>query len=107
MNTPCQQIVWELLPAIRASVAVELVKRGIPQKKAAEMLEIAPSAVSQYVSGKRGCRVEFLGDAKELVSKLVDDIIADSAGDISKRMCEICMASRGVEGSCAGDSCSD
>lgn len=27
METPCQKIVWDLVPAIRASLAIELVKK--------------------------------------------------------------------------------
>ncbi|MBP2134250.1 putative transcriptional regulator [Methanomicrobium sp. W14] len=105
MNTPCQQVVWELLPAIRASIVTELVKRGISQKKAAEMLDIAPSAVSQYVSGKRGYRVEFTGDAKKLIMNLADDIIEEKNCNLSKRICEICTASRGEENGCAENTC--
>ena len=59
MEAPCQKIVWDVLPAIRAAIAVELVKCGVSQVEAARMLEIAPSAVSQYLSGKRGYRIEF------------------------------------------------
>ena len=59
MEAPCQKIVWDVLPAIRAAIAVELVRCGVSQVEAARMLEIAPSAVSQYLSGKRGYRIEF------------------------------------------------
>jgi predicted transcriptional regulator len=52
MEAPCQKIVWDVLPAIRAAIAVELVKAGVSQVDASRMLEIAPSAVSQYLSGK-------------------------------------------------------
>ncbi|MDD4138532.1 MAG: transcriptional regulator, partial [Methanoregula sp.] len=52
MEAPCQKIVWDVLPAIRAAIAVELVRYGVSQVEAARMLEIAPSAVSQYLSGK-------------------------------------------------------
>ncbi|HUK39137.1 MAG TPA: helix-turn-helix domain-containing protein, partial [Methanomicrobiales archaeon] len=54
MKAPCQQIVWDVLPAIRAALAAELVKNGVSQQEVAKLLEIAPSAVSQYLSGKRG-----------------------------------------------------
>ncbi len=46
--------VWYALPAIRAKLAAALKKRGIPQKEIAQRLSIAESAVSQYLSGKRG-----------------------------------------------------
>jgi predicted transcriptional regulator len=50
MEAPCQKIVWDVLPAIRAAIAVELVRHGVSQVEASRMLEIAPSAVSQYLT---------------------------------------------------------
>ncbi len=35
MESPCQRIVWDVLPAIRAAIAVELVKCGVSQVEAA------------------------------------------------------------------------
>lgn len=46
--------VWYGLPAIRAALAKSLKKQGLPQKQIAEKLGMAESAVSQYISGKRG-----------------------------------------------------
>lgn len=46
--------VWYALPAIRARLAAALKKRGLQQKDIASKLSIAESAVSQYLSGKRG-----------------------------------------------------
>jgi len=46
--------VWYGLPAIRAALAKSLKQQGLSQKEVAEKLGIAESAVSQYVSGKRG-----------------------------------------------------
>ena len=54
MKSPCEMIVWDILPSIRAATAEELVKRGISQKEVSRMLGITPPAVSQYVSKKRG-----------------------------------------------------
>jgi len=74
MEAPCQKIVWDVLPAIRAAIAVELVKCGVSQVEAARMLAIAPSAVSQYLSGKRGYRIEFENDVKLSIEQLARDL---------------------------------
>ena len=74
MEAPCQKIVWDVLPAIRAAIAVELVRCGVSQVEAARMLEIAPSAVSQYLSGKRGYRIEFENDVKKSIELLAADL---------------------------------
>jgi len=100
METPCQKIVWDLVPAIRASLAIELVKRGQSQAASAKLLGIAPSAVSQYISGKRGYRIEFQGETKELIEKLAQDLIENRVDDFVARICEICVSARGIENKC-------
>ncbi len=100
METPCQKIVWDLVPAIRASLAIELVKNGQSQAASAKLLGIAPSAVSQYISGKRGYRIEFQGETKELIEKLAQDLIENKVDDFVVRMCQICVSARGIESNC-------
>jgi predicted transcriptional regulator len=104
MEAPCQKIVWDVLPAIRAAIAVELVNYGISQRKAAKMLEIAPSAVSQYLSGKRGYRVEFDNDVKRSIGQLARDL---KEGRVKKnlvtRICDICRQLRDEKDPCGKD----
>ena len=100
METPCQKIVWDLVPAIKASLANELVKKGQSQAASAKLLGIAPSAVSQYISGKRGYRIEFQGETKEMIEKLAQDLIENKADDFVVRMCQICGNARGIESNC-------
>jgi predicted transcriptional regulator len=92
--------VWDLVPAIRASLAIELVKKGQSQAATAKLLGIAPSAVSQYISGKRGYRIEFQGETKELIEKLAQDLIDNKVPDFVARICEICVSARGIEKKC-------
>src|SRR5512138_3920525 len=103
MEAPCQKIVWDVLPAIRAAIAVELVRNGVSQVEAARMLEIAPSAVSQYLSGKRGYRIEFEDDVKKSIALLAQDLQEGKQPDLVKRTCEICRQLReGDEYQCSG-----
>ena len=46
--------VWYALPALRRVLAEELQKKGLTQKEIATKLELAPSAINQYLQGKRG-----------------------------------------------------
>jgi predicted transcriptional regulator len=101
MEAPCQKIVWDVLPAIRAAIAVELVRCGVSQVEAARMLEIAPSAVSQYLSGKRGYRIEFEEDAKKSIASLAQDLIDKKEVKVIERICGICRQLRS-EGGCTG-----
>ena len=105
MESPCQKIVWDVLPAIRAAIAVELVKCGVSQVEAARMLEIAPSAVSQYLSGKRGYRIEFEIDVKQSIEMLAQDLRDGKNVNLVKRTCDICHQLRdGEENPCGSSS---
>jgi uncharacterized protein len=101
METPCQKIVWDVLPAIRAAIAVELVRCGVSQVQAARMLEIAPSAVSQYLSGKRGYRIEFEDEVKKSIAQLAQDLIDKKQIKVIERICGICLQLREGESGCA------
>lgn len=104
MEAPCQKIVWNVLPAIRAAVAVELVRGGVSQAGAARMLEIAPSAVSQYICGKRGYRIDFQDEVKRSIAQLAHDLINGKQINLMSRTCDICRQLREGEGrgGCAG-----
>lgn len=103
MESPCQKIVWNVLPAIRAAIAAELVRCGTSQVEAARMLGMAPSAVSQYLSGKRGYRIEFEGDVKQSIAGLARDLQAKKDLDLTERTCSICRQLRGeADSPCQG-----
>ena len=102
MEAPCQKIVWDVLPAIRAAIAVELVRCGVSQVEASRMLEIAPSAVSQYLSGKRGYRIEFEDDVKKSITTLAQDLVDKKDVKVIERICGICHQLRDGEGGGCG-----
>ncbi|HVP24679.1 MAG TPA: transcriptional regulator [Methanomicrobiales archaeon] len=100
VKTPCQQIVWDVLPAIRAALAAELVKNGVTRQEVARLLDTAPSAVSQYLSGKRGYRIVFEGPAQKLIEDLAREIKAGGVPDVTGRICSICRVIRDDQGPC-------
>ena len=54
-RTPCEYLLWNLLPAIRNEIARSMINDfGLTQKEAAAKLEITPAAVCMYLSNKRG-----------------------------------------------------
>lgn len=105
MKSPCEEIVWDVLPSIRAAIAEELIKRGISQKEVSKMLGITPPAVSQYVSKKRGYNIEFREDIREAIGKLADDLIEKKVDDLVKRICEICRMLQDDENACISTRC--
>jgi len=105
MKFPCEIIVWEVLPGIRAALAEELIKKGLSQKEISKMLGITQAAVSQYTSKKRGSKLDFQADAKEEIKKLADEIVYGYVDDLVVRICKICMNVRADVTVCKLDLC--
>ncbi|MBR1368786.1 transcriptional regulator [Methanocalculus chunghsingensis] len=105
MKLPCQIIVWDVLPAIRAAIAEELIRCGSAQQDAAEILDCAPSAISQYLSGKRGYRIVFEEDIRSQIRDLAYALHAGKEIDLASRICKICVKMREGEQACG--SCED
>jgi len=89
------------LPALRALVAKELVKRhNYSQVKAARKLGTTQAAVSQYICSKRGGKpiegVLASPGLKKEVQHLADRIVKGdiTADDVNLRMCKLCKAVR-------------
>jgi predicted transcriptional regulator len=94
VKLPCQEVVWDLLPAIRAALAAALVRKGHSQLEVARLLETAPAAISQYLSGKRGYRIEFDDDIKAELERAADEIANGTTADVPARLCAICSSIR-------------
>ncbi len=105
MKSPCEEIVWDVLPGIRAAIAEDLVKKGISQKEVSRMLGITPPAVSQYVSKKRGYSIEFREDILESIGRLADDLIQKKVDNLTTRICEICKSLQNDETACCPSGC--
>ena len=105
MKSPCEEIVWNVLPSIRAAIAEELIKRGISQKDVSKMLGITPPAVSQYVSKKRGYNIEFREDIREAIGGLAEDLINGKVDDLVHRICDICCMLQDDESACVSGRC--
>lgn len=58
-STPQEIEVWYILPAVRKELAGELLKLGKKQKEISLLLGTTESAVSQYLSKKRGAVAQF------------------------------------------------
>jgi predicted transcriptional regulator len=90
-RTPCEYIVWNLLPAIRSEIARSMINDfGLNQKKAAEKLRITPAAVCLYLSDKRA--TVKISDKKILkkIQESTENIIKDKNTDLIIEICKIC-----------------
>ncbi|MFX1297235.1 MAG: transcriptional regulator [Promethearchaeota archaeon] len=91
MKTPCEIIVWNVVPIIRKEFAKNLIeKHGLNQREVADKLGITESAVSRYLSGKRGV-LEITDDAVlEEIRKSANIIAAENGPTIIEEICRIC-----------------
>jgi len=54
---PCEEIVRKYLPAMRASIAKKLYRKGLKQERIAKELGLTQAAVSKYLSNKYNAEI--------------------------------------------------
>jgi len=91
MKTPCETIVWHVLPVIRKELTKSLVNRhGFTQRKTAIRLGITDATVSRYLSGKRGnIDISNKRIIKE-ISKSAEVIAHGNKKTVIQETCRIC-----------------
>lgn len=75
MMLPQEVEVWYLIPAIRKELSISLHKLGLTQKRISELLNVTPSAVSQYLKDKRGkqdLKEEFVFQIEKAAKELTE-----------------------------------
>ena len=102
MKTPCEIIVWKVLPVIRKELTKSLIENhGFTQRKVAEKLGLLESTVSRYLSGKRG-KMEILDDnILNEIKKSAKRISKENGKVVIEEICRICnllKASEIIEG---------
>ncbi|MCX8173775.1 MAG: transcriptional regulator [Thermoplasmata archaeon] len=89
-KVPCEDAVWEILPAIRRELAISLVKeRALSQREAAKILGLTEAAVSQYISSKRGGKLDLPPEVMPEIKRAADIIILNEART-THELCRIC-----------------
>ena len=74
---PQELAVWYIIPSIRKELSKELIAKGLTQKKAAQLLGLTESAVSQYLKAKRAKGVSFNPEAAGKIKLAAGKIIKD------------------------------
>lgn len=91
MKTPCETIVWRVLPVIRKEFAKNLAKdHGFAQRKIASRLGISDAAVSRYLSGKRG---NITISNKRILKEINNSVAVIAKGNkktVIQETCRIC-----------------
>ncbi|ODS35461.1 hypothetical protein BEH94_06460 [Candidatus Altiarchaeales archaeon WOR_SM1_SCG] len=99
MKTPCELVVWYLLPAIRSELSKAIKKERFTQKEIAEKLGVTPAAVSLYLSEKRGHDIEFPDNIKDMIKNIAKRIVEEDLSEFSimEEICVICLEVRKSE----------
>lgn len=91
MKTPCEIIVWKMLPVIRKELAKALIDNyGFTQKKVSVKLGLTESAVSRYITGKRGKTDIFDNKILNEITKSAKRISKENSTAIIEETCRIC-----------------
>jgi len=86
-----ENIVWNILPAIRKEFAKNLINnKKFNQKKVAEKLNITEAAVSRYITGKRGLFEIINKNILKEISKSTNRIAKGDDRTVVTEICRIC-----------------
>ncbi len=101
MKTPCEIVVWYVLPTIRREIAKELVDTfRMKQVDVGHLFGVTDAAISQYLKKKRGGNVWI--ESSENYPKFLEEIkvsakrIYDKDSDIAKEMCRLCRCIKNI-----------
>ncbi len=92
----CKTTINEIMPAIRAAIAIRMLERGFTQKEISEKLGITQPAISQYKQKLRGGLLEKVRGSKAMekyIDSLIKEITEDGL-DVNTRLCSICGKAR-------------
>ena len=101
--TTCELVSKDLIPSVRAAIAIVLLEKGLTEYRVSKLLGIAPAAVSQYVSKKRGGKLRDLilnkPEYRRRIEYIADLFIQDGGKRIldfriSREICHLCLLVR-------------
>ncbi len=91
MKTPCEIIVWNIVPVIKKEFAKKIVNEfGLNQRETAKKLGTTEATISRYISGKRGA-LEITD--KEIIKEIHNSaqrITKGNASTVIEEICRIC-----------------
>lgn len=95
MKTPCEIVVWYVLPTIRREMAKEMVgAHHMKQADVGRLFGVTDAAISQYLKKKRGGS-EFIENSRYYPGFLEEvrksaALVVSGESDMSQEMCRVC-----------------
>jgi predicted transcriptional regulator len=98
MKTPCEIIVWNIVPVIKKELAISLVNDiGLSQKNTSLKLGTTEAAISRYISGKRGVLEITDDEILEEIKKSAEKISKNNGTTVINEICRICKILKSKE----------
>lgn len=96
MKVFCEIYVKNILPAIRALLAKELIQKySKTQMEAAKLLEITQASINYYLYGKRCSRItkalNTIPEVRDMVGEIAKKIAENNELDIGELLCNFCI----------------
>ena len=94
-KTPCETLVWDVLPCIRRQLAEKLKEKGLSQRNIAQKIGVSEAAVSQYFSNKRGKNSTFDHEMEQEINQSAEAVF--KGADAIQEICRLCtIAKEGI-----------
>ena len=91
-KTPCEEIIWNIIPVIRKMLACCIIhEHGLSQRETAEKMGLTPAAICQYESEKRGKEKIRNEDLKNEVRLSAEKIIREGKHIVGSEICRLCI----------------
>ena len=95
MKTPCETIVWSIVPVIKREFAKNLVNiSGLTQREIALKLDTTEASISRYISGKRGVLELTDDEISNEIKKSSIKISKENGQTAINEICRICKLIR-------------
>ena len=99
-SLPQELEIWYLIPALRRELTKFFISDfKLSQKQASKILGITESAVSQYLSSKRGDELKFSKEDLKEIKKTAQKIISNEK-NFNEHFYKLCIKLRGTENLC-------
>ena len=90
-KTPCEIIIWNVLPVIRKMIACCLIhEHGLSQRETADKMGVTPAAICQYECDKRGKEKDCYTFIRDEIKSSADKIMIHGHEIVGSEICRIC-----------------
>jgi hypothetical protein len=98
IKTPCEIILWKVLPSLRREFVKTAYKKGLSRKEISKVFGITEASVCHYLKSKRGYDFKFNKETMKEIERVTEDILSNPKNRVEallKGSCRICTMVKG------------